>query len=345
MVYVSVSETYDLSTQENKMSLIGIHTPDRALIQKTYPGLCMNAKYCRIVSQDVAIACASLEPADPLQIGTEAGAIAPEDMFNPILYKAVSNASMSQIEYRMKGLVQSTTNTIDGHQAVIDNDEVTTMADEFPVYYALLSNRDGFKTANPQQGFSMRGLVPLVFERLDNSGIAISSQAASAIQGNSTPAMLKNSDGSLYVGGVAIHSMRGNAKPMPRFPTTILTGASPQTPAGVQGTEFQYNGMGDGSPVNEQINMPEIPICYTACIIVPPSRLHKLFYRLVVRTHIEFTEVRPISEIAGFYGLASSYYPEVYYNDYRELSKAIADKITTQVDVKSAEIKKIMEGS
>lgn len=348
MVRVSVSETYDLSTQTNKMSLIGVHTPGKALIQKTYPGLCMNSKYCKILSQDVVIACASLEPADPLQIGTAPGSIAPEDMFNPILYKAVSNASMSQIEYRMHGLLApNQSNTIVGNQAVVDNDEVTTMADEFPAYYALLSNRDGFRAANPQTGLQMTGLVPLVFERLDNAGIALSSMNVDDVRSNSYPVISVSSSGTALTDtvGLNIHSIRGNAKPMPKFPTTILTGASPQDPSGVRGTDYQLNGMGDGTPANEQIQMPEIPICFTACIIVPPSKLHKLYYRMVVRTYIEFSEVRPITEIAGFYGLAQDYAPSVYYSDYEDLSKRFADTRTTQVDVKSASINKIMEGS
>lgn len=346
MVRVSVSETYDLSTQTNKMSLIAVHTPDRELIQKTYPGLCMNSKYCRIVSQDVVIACASLEPADPLQIGTAAGSIAPEDMFNPILYKAVSNASMSQLEARLHSLnYGGSTPAIDGHQAVVDNDDVTLMADEFPVYYALLSNRDGFKAANPQQGLSMTNLVPLVYERLDSVG-TWSTQGYDLqykIPINSGEA----GGGGFGLGDITPYSMRGNAKPMPRFPTSIITGMSPQTVPSptVRGTHYQANGMDDGNPPNEQIVMPPLPICYTAAIIVPPSKLHKLYYRMVIRTHLEFSEVRPITEVTGFYSLANSYFPEVYYSDYEDLSKRFADATCTQVDVKSADIEKIMEGN
>lgn len=348
MVRVSVSETYDLSTQTNKMSIIGVHTPRKALIQKTYPGLCMNSKFCKILSQDVVIACASLEPADPLQVGTSPGSIAPEDMFNPILYKAVSNSSMSQIEYRIHGLLLGDAQTtIDGHQAVVDNDEVTTMNDEFPVYYSLLSNRDGFKAANPQSGLQMSGLVPLVFERLDTVGISYGANSQYSSQTDAYPVISSNSDGTDLVDnrGMFNQTMRGNAKPMPRFPTTILTGCEPVEGNAVQGTNWQRNGMGDGTPANFQIQMPDIPICFTACIIVPPSKLHKLYYRMVVRTHLEFSEVRPITEVASFYGLASQYVPNVYYSDYEDLSKRFADTRTTQVDVKSADINKIMEGS
>lgn len=341
MVYVSVSETYDLSTQTNKMSLIGIHTPKRELIEKTYPGLCMNSKYCRIVSQDVVIACASMEPADPLQIGTTEGSIAPEDMFNPILYKAVSNDAMSQIEARLHGLGWNETATVEGNQAVVDNDEVTPYADEFPVYYSLLSNRDGFRAANPQQGLQMTGLKPLVFEVLSNVGVS----GVTGFNHDYYPVEMPKS-GSPSEMGVAskgVEYMRGNAKPMPRFPTSYITGASPTSTA-VAGSTFQYNGMGDGQPVNEQIHMPKVLPVFTACIIVPPSRLHKLFYRMVVRTHLEFTEIRPMSEVTGFYGL-SLLASDVYYSDYEDISKRFASTRETQVDVANAEIKKIMEGA
>lgn len=342
MVFVSVSETYDLSTQTNKMSLIGIHTPKRQLIEKTYPGLCMNSKYCRIVSQDVVIACASMEPADPLQIGTTEGTIAPEDMFNPILYKAVSNDAMSQIEARLHALGWTNEDaSIQGNQAVVDNDEVTTMADEFPVYYSLLSNRDGFRAANPQQGLQMTGLKPLVFETLSNVGI----YGEDSVNFDYYRTIGKKSTGGLEISTHGVSYMRGNAKPMPKFPTTFITGVSPSTDSATPGTNFQANGMGDGNPSNEQIHMPRITPVFTACIIVPPSRLHKLFYRMVVRTHLEFTEVRPITEIAGFYGLAVNYAGQVYYSDYEDLSKRFASTRETQVDVANADIKKIMEGA
>ena len=78
MVFVKVSETYDLSTKIGKMGIVGIHTPDSDLITRHYGGFIQNMKFAKFVKCDVAMACASMLPADPLQIGMEAGSIARE---------------------------------------------------------------------------------------------------------------------------------------------------------------------------------------------------------------------------------------------------------------------------
>lgn len=337
MVFCTLSETYDLSTKPNKMSLIGIHTPSKEIIQKTYPGLCMNAKYVRIVKQDVTMACASMLPADPLQIGVEAGDIAPQDMFNPILYKAVSNESMSTLEARLAGLSENSQYNVINGQSVIKSDKVTGLTDDFNVYYSLLSNRDGFKTANPQSGLTMKDLVPFVFDRYYNYG----ENNTLVTTGNDTVKVIQNNS-SGEIGSAPVHkqvaSMRGRPHPMPRFNTTYLTAV----PASTSG--YQDNGMGDGSPVNANAEMPDIMPVYTACIVMPPCKLNRLYYRLVVRTTLEFTEVRPIQEITTFSQMNSVYGPLVYVTDYASQSKSMT-ALMGMVDTQEAEIEKIMEGA
>ena len=90
---VRISETYDLSTQVGKMGLIAVHTHSFHAISGAWGGLAKNHKFMRLVNCDITMACASMLPADPLQIGTEAGDIAPQDMFNPILFKGGSSRS------------------------------------------------------------------------------------------------------------------------------------------------------------------------------------------------------------------------------------------------------------
>ena len=105
MVVVKVRETYDLHTTQNKMTVIAIHTPKPDIIKRNYPGLLMQCKMYRPVSADVRVACASVLHLDPLGVGTSPGDVAPEDVFNPILYKAMSNKGMSQLEARINGMV------------------------------------------------------------------------------------------------------------------------------------------------------------------------------------------------------------------------------------------------
>lgn len=332
MVFVKVSETYDLSTQTNKMALIGVHTPKTDLVRKTYPGLAMNTKFWRIDHQNVVIACASMQPADPLQVGVEAGDIAPEDLFNPILYKAVTNDSMSMIEARMHDLGMDAATTINGNQADVDNANVAGVADEFPVYYALLSNRDGFATSNPQQGVVMKDLKPLVFSMNYSSG-------AFGTGSNYQDIIAPRAAGGQQVTSQLLTGFRAGAKPMPRLPTSYVTGAYPGNTT--VGSHVQYNGMGDGLPGNSQIKMPEVQPIYTACIIIPPSRLHKLYYRMQIETVIEFSEVRPIQDIVNFFDLQHDYYPEVYYTDYDLPAKSM-QFLNSTVDTANADIKQVM---
>lgn len=335
MVMVSVSETYDLSTKLNKMSLVAVHTPKKDLIQKTYPGLCMNSKYCRIDHVDVVLACVSTLPVSPDQVGDDVG-IAPQDMMNPILYKAVSNDSFSTLEYRIWGLSTASdgVNGVNGNMVISDNaTALPTGVDDFGVYYSLLSNRDGFKTAMPQEGLSARKLVPLVFERYYNRG------DNEALDGTVSNIDI-SSEGAISKVGYAPQSMRGKAHPMPKFNTTYLTGVSGSYVA----DGGQANGMGtDGNPRNFQIQMPELLPTYLLAIVLPPAKRTKLFYRMTVRAFIEFTEVRPIQEITSFAQMASVYAPLVYHSDYVTQSSKLSAK-SDLVDGEGVDIEKIMEG-
>lgn len=347
MVTVSVSEVYDLSTVKDRMTLIGVHTPTKELIQKTYPGLCMNSKYCRIVKTDVVLSAVSGTVAiTPDMVGDNAvDGIAPEDVLNPILYKAVSNDSWSTLEARLHGLLaqaqglEGATVPLTGSQAFAENADVTGLTDEFGVYYSLLSNRDGFKISPIQNGCEMRNLVPLVFDKWYTHGENAYEGGDDNDKGQT---IIEPSTGGLGRYGFPAHAMRGRPHRMPKFNTTYITGYLPGSEP-VGGTDNQQNGMGNGVPLNYQIQMPDIAPVMLGCIIMPPCKKTKLFFRMRVRSFIEFTEVRPIQEITSFYDMSAHYAPLVYHSDYNEQSSKMDHK-TDMVDTKNAEISKIMEG-
>lgn len=348
MPTVTISETYDLSTKVNKMSLVAIHTPKRDIIQRLYPGLCMNYKYCHIDGIDVALASASVLPASPDQLGLDVDDIAPQDMFNPILYKAVSNDSFSTLDARIQMIAKGTSDPsvrTSGQMADIAKDDVTGQTDDFGVYYSLLSTPDGFKTAHPQRGLAMRNLVPLVFEKYYNIG-----ENASVTQSpvNGVPSLGAGSGtaGSrpITVQTNAIHEMRGRPHRMPRFNTSYITiplGSDVNTASGAN-SGTRDSGMAD-SPLNTQVNMPAILPVMCGVILLPPAKRTLMFYRLHVRVRITFSEVRPITDVASFAGMSTSIAPVVYHTDYADQSKNM-DVTTDLVDVKDADLEKIMEG-
>lgn len=300
MVFVKVRETYDLHTVKNKMSVICIHTPKAQIIKDNFPGLLMQCKAYRPVSCDVAMACASMLPADPLQVGTGEYDVAPEDLFNPILYKTITNVGMSQLEARITALNQSNASGLEanGQTACLDSDGFTNFNDEFLIYYGLLQNSHGWKHANPQSGFQMTGIKPLVHEMLYAFGDNNTENQSNAMA-------FPNADGT--ASPITPVSFRGNAKPVPFLNCTSYTSGDADAgfPSGTGGTD---------NPKNHELSVPA-PNIACAVICIPPSRLHELFYRMVVEWTLEFTGIRPMSEVVDWVGL-QALGSKSYYRDY-----------------------------
>lgn len=329
MVVVKVRETYDLHTIRNKMSVIAIHTPDPDIIKRNWSGLLMNCKFYRPLSADVTIACASMQSADPLQVGTVEGEIAPEDLFNPILYKAVTNESFSLLEARILAMNNEvTTSETVGNSARVDSNGATPFADDFAIYYGLLSDAHGWRHANPQVGLSMTGLRPLVHEVLSNFGMANMVNTTTDTEAMRVP---QNTTNGGTTQSVTPRFMRGNAKPMPRIPCTSFPTVNTKVDAG-------FN-IPSGIAVNNQTIVNTLRTV-VAGIIIPPSRLHELYYRMVVEWSIEFSELRTLSEIAGWSAL-SDLGINTHFTDYSFGESKVVDSVQSLAGA-NVELNKVM---
>lgn len=319
MVFVKVRETYDLHTLTDKISLIGIHTPASHIIRRNYPGLLMQCKAYRPVQADVRMACASVLPLDPNGVGVDADQVSPEDVFNPILYKAISNFGMSQIE----AYVNAGGNfSIQGAGLDAGNDGITS--DDFATYYGLLAQTHEWKHANPQAGFEMRGLKPLVYETYqtigDNTG-----------NGAINPFGILKGDDSIpqQAGNISVQTFRGCAHQMPMLNCTALAQV-----ANAKDTGFPNN------PVNVDTDIPA-PKVFCGLIVVPPSRRVSLYYRLVCEWTLEFSMIRPLGDITTWAGL-QAIGNTTHYSDYSYDSKELSST-TGMVDTSDgSDIKKIM---
>lgn len=172
-LHLTLTETYDLQTQRGKLGCIAVHTPTLESVNKKYPNLAQNFKSISYDGCNIVMACASTLPADPAGIGFESGQVAPEDMFNPFLHRAVSNESFNTIRNRMLTLsgdgqapygspidmVDSTDNLFVGQ----------TSEQNKQMYYGLLAS-GGWRKAMPQQGIMVKGLYPIAYRVLDTYG-------------------------------------------------------------------------------------------------------------------------------------------------------------------------------
>lgn len=294
------------------MSVLGIHTPTSDIIKSNYPGLLMQCKAYRPVKCDVRVACASMMPLSPQDVGIADGDVAPEDMFNPILYKAISNKGMSQIEqYIHAGAGMADI----GPSVKADYDGITD-SDDFSIYYGLLSQTHEWLHANPQSGFSLNGVRPLVYERLYSVG------------DNGVAAL--NPDRS--VSEIVPDSFVGAAKEMPFINCTA-----------VRVTDDQADVVDSGFTTlkNAQVDVPA-PRVFCGVIIVPPSRLHQLFYRMVVEWTLEFSTIRSFGDITTYGGLGFIG-NQTHLISYSFGSKELLKESTGMVDTSSGtEIKRVM---
>nr|WCR62170.1 MAG: capsid protein [Smacoviridae sp.] len=375
MVTVKVSETYDLSTKVGKMGIVGIHTPIGTLVERMWSGLVRQYDKFRFVSCDVAMACASMLPADPLQVGVEAGAIAPQDMFNPILYKAVSNDSMNTFLQFIQGCGFRTGNS-DGmninkdsivgvNSAVFksSSDSDATEVDQMQMYYGLLSDPKGWRKSMPQQGLSMRGLKPLVYNVVNAYGL---NQAGGPLI---TGAPSDNMYGLGFVGGdLGTLNTADPNDPGFNFPTSFA-GSNPvydrqgvgeyrgrALPMPFVNTKFYptTDTYGNGSVVTEtesvnkdsqlQCNVGRVPPAYVGLIILPPAVLNQLYYRIKVTWTVEFKGLMSNLAVSNWNGVAK-FGALSYSTDYAIASSSLAEQTTAMVDTAGSDIDKIMEGA
>lgn len=319
MVFVKVRETYDLHTIRNKMSVIGVHTPSKGIITRNYPGLLMQCKGYRPVSVDIRLACASVLPLDPQGVGLTEGDVAPEDVFNPILYKTVSNRSMSQIEMFIHESLGNDS-PVSGKGPSVDASNNGVLSDDFNLYYGLLSNTHEWKHANPQQGLEMRNVRPLVHEMNYTIG-----QAEVTVGGNTPALEYFKPDGTPYPMR-SYEKFLGKSKPMPMLWTTqVLVDRTGENPV----VERARPGFND-SEWNWQSDVPA-PKIFCALLCIPPSRLHQLFYRMVIEWTLEFSQIRSFQDITGWSALAGiGAYQHI--QDYSYESKELLKEETSMVD-------------
>lgn len=282
MPSVRISEMYDMSTVQGKIGVIGVHTPDFASIDRKWHGYFLNHRFFKIRACTVKIACASNLPLDALGVGTSPGKVAPQDIMNPILYRAVSNETWNAFVGRIYSFSNST--------GSIDKNSVHAEPDAFPsfagnqenLYYALLSS-DEWRKAMPQQGLVMSGLKPLCYPVVSQFGSG-ENGSVSASSGVNAPVWGTDGTGNPASSNTTANSavyFRGEACPMPRLPCT---------PRGIN--------VNDAEPPDlySLTASPSIPRTYVACIVVPPMVLNRMFYRMIISWDIDFYEPVSLAE-------------------------------------------------
>lgn len=286
-VYVDIMQTYDFNTEVGKVGVIGFHTPNATTLDAVADGLMKNYKKVYFQSMDFALGCISQLPVDPLGVGFEAGQIAPQDVVNPILFKACTGESLNNILNVIYNVPTGTgQNGVNNTISKFDIDDATQ------AYYRMM-NDSSFRTSHPQRGMVVNGLVPLVRQVLVNRPITHNngvmpnySEFRSAADWPAGFASGLGSDD--IVDGVVPTPSQFMNGPLVHFPAQD-TYAIPQCTTGTSNVRA------------------DIGLAYCGCLVLPPAIQNSLYFRMNVVWHVCFEGYRPSYDVENWITNDNSY--------------------------------------
>lgn len=307
MVVVRMTEMYDMCTTKGKIGLIGIHTPNADGMAKRWKGLFDNHRYYKILGCDIKIACASILPADPLQVGVESGDIAPQDMMNPLLYTTMTNEGWNTLVNRVYANVVNGSGEIDTGSVRGLPDAFTGLSDSEQeiLYYQMLSS-DRFRKAMPQNGLNMTNVKPFVHQLVSTFGQTgnsfVDSQNGDGAGVSTVTALAQPYAGASLQNPNRV--IRGKALPYPRLPCSV-----PGSRIG--DSDSYWTNLPNGMPILT-VNAPFKTMC--ACVVLPPAKLHEFYFRMLVTWRIAFLQPCTILEKLQQGQLGDT--TDVYYRSY-----------------------------
>lgn len=302
-LFLDIVQTYDFNTEVGKVGVVAFHTPGRGAIDHICDGALKNFRKIYFKSMDFALACVSQLPVDPLGVGFEAGKIAPQDVVNPILFKACSGESLNVFLNTIYNGSGSGSNT---NMASISKQDIKGLgADDmdFGAYYRMM-NDPTFRKAHPQQGMVVNGLVPLVRQVLVNRQFGRFS-GDNVGNANNNPNYVPFTSGN-------------------EFPTSFGTPVTDDdlvSGANIGTTDVQFmNGPLVHLPAQDTMTVPKFDLlsnnstvadfvkAYLGVLVLPPAYMQSLYFRLQVVWHVVLESYRPSYEIASLIGGGEGYF-------------------------------------
>ncbi|QEJ80812.1 capsid protein [Avian associated porprismacovirus] len=315
--HASYSEIYDFSTQSGKTTVMGIHTPqskgaldaDSVTPMSMLFGFFNQFRKFRYKGCRVTLVPAAQLPADPLQVGVEAGqaVIDPRDMLNPILFHGCHGESLQKaLDSIYNKENDFSSNSVDAK--IGSNDDFTALE-----YYSALTDNTWRKfgiqsparlpfmsprvwktgTVNPFAndfgklgGYDVFNAIDTQLKAAGQSGISSLGVVHDGVlfspplefQVNSTP-----DAGSDIAYGINQFVSAGTM-PLGWLPTTTFLDES-STPT-------------SGASLFPR-RVLEIPKVFMGILVFPPSYRQELYFRMNITHYFEFKDFRGISMGTG----------------------------------------------
>lgn len=304
-VHATYTETYDLNTAINEISLLGVHTPMARALKSQFKGFYEQYRKYKIVGCNIAMVCASQQSLTPSEVGLEAGQVDPRDILNPILFKACTGENLNEILNQIYASGTALQNTSSLIQHIDNSSQAQNM------YYQLLAD-DTWRKEHPQRGLFVKGLKPLVHKIVTTQPLRWTGYMDAAIRNSSSA---PGSDGNVFGFGSPSGTPVAGVTPNVSNDTVFVSDGTVDMPwldTTYDGTVSYTPAGGSETLVKSQRLIVSVPRVFCGCIILPPAILQRLFFRLQISWHIMFKDFRPAFEVGA---LVDANLPTEKYND------------------------------
>lgn len=303
IIHATYTETYDLNTVREELSLLAIHTPQANTMKRMFHGLFEQYKKFKILGCNFRMVCASQQALDPTLVGFENGQMDPRDVLNPILFKACTgesmNALLDQIYNRSEDAVVSGStlgHSVDQH---LDSQSVSRNA-----YYSLLAD-DSFRREHPQKGITVMGLKPMVHKVVTTQpfkwSVAPSSIAPNGVVDIPQVAAGSPTGTDSTIRGFGGQSGSSDFATDPVNPTVFVSNGLTEMPwLDTSFTKVHTFNNDSGATVGlakATSLVANVPRVYLGVLVLPPSMALNLYFRLQIVWHIAFRDFRPAQDL------------------------------------------------
>lgn len=304
-IHATYTETYDLNTINDELSILAIHTPQSNTLKRFFHGLYEQYRKMKVLGCNFKMVCASQQALDPTLVGMAEGQVDPRDVLNPILFKAVTGEGVNALIDQIYNAGESVTPTVGnssnlGHS--IDQ-HVISSTGGISAYYSLLAD-DSWRREHPQRGITVMGLKPMVHRVVTTQPFkwSASQRATGAVvdvpqvAASSTP----GSQVAPYGFGGVSGSSDGSTDPV--NPTVFVSNGLTEMPwldTAFSSVHTYADGTGATQGSSKayalQTNIPRV---YMGCLVLPPSTgTQNLYYRLQIVWHILFRDFRTAQDL------------------------------------------------
>lgn len=301
-IHATYTETYDVNTLLNELSLLAIHTPQAPSLKRMFHGFFEQYSKFKILGCNFRMVCATKQELSPIEAGSEAGQIDPRNVLNPILFKACTGEHIDSLCDQIYNKSEEVASAGAYGNGGSISQHIDTSDDAIRSYYSLLAD-DSWRKEHPQAGITVMGLKPMVHKVVTTQPFKWS--VGSSIYNDPRPAINGGgSDSKDDVYGFGGQSGSVHVVQDPVNPSVFVSNGLTEMPwLDTSYTALVQYRDNEGAPTTQQkasklcANVPRV---YMGCLILPPSigaNSANLYYRIQINWHVLFKDFRTVQDL------------------------------------------------